>query len=146
MNYHYREVKGELITIHAPKLKLDCIIKSSVFILPIGDDHYKIGATFNWNDKTSKPSSKAKQELLEKLDKILNVDYVVVDHVAGIRPTVKDRRPLVGVHQKHKQLAILNGLGTRGVLLAPSMAKELYSHLEHQKVLSPEIDISRFKV
>jgi glycine/D-amino acid oxidase-like deaminating enzyme len=138
------EAKGELLTIHAPKLKLDVILKASIFIHPLENDLYKIGATFNWDDKTSKPTEEAKKELLDKLDVIINVDYKVVDHVAGIRPTTLDRRPLVGLHKKYTQFAILNGLGTRGVILAPSMAKSLYKCLEQEKQLSKEISIDRF--
>tara|TARA_R110002073_G_scaffold220418_1_gene380539 strand:- start:20219 stop:21259 length:1041 start_codon:yes stop_codon:yes gene_type:complete len=140
-----QEAKGELITIHAPQLKLTEMLKAAVFVLPLGDDLYKVGATFNWKDKTAHPTEVAKTELLEKLDSILSVAYTVVDHVAGIRPTTKDRRPLVGVHKTHNQLAILNGLGTRGVLLAPSMAKALYGYLENQTALSDEVNITRFE-
>ena len=138
------EAKGELLTIKAPDLKLDVILKASVFIQPMGNDLYKIGATFNWDDKTSTPTEAAKKELLDKLDTIIDAEYTVVDHVAGIRPTTKDRRPLVGSHNEHKQLAILNGLGTRGVILAPSMARQLYACLEHEEELSHEISIHRF--
>ena len=44
--------KGELLIIKAPDLQLDVVIKSSVFILPIGKDLYKVGATYDWLDKT----------------------------------------------------------------------------------------------
>ena len=71
--------------------------------------------------------------------------YTVTDHTAGIRPTVNDRRPLVGVHQEHKQLVVLNGLGTRGVMIGPTVAKNLFNHLEKGAELDPEIDIKRFK-
>ena len=138
------EAKGELLTIHAPNLKLDVILKSAIFLQPIGDDFYKIGATFNWDDKTSIPTESAKKELIKKIESFIETKYTIEDHVAGIRPTVKDRRPLLGVHNKYKQLAILNGLGTRGVMLAPTMAKELYQHLEFNKELAKEITIDRF--
>jgi glycine/D-amino acid oxidase-like deaminating enzyme len=138
------EAKGEMITIHAPELEIDFVLKSSVFIMPLGNDLYKIGATFAWDDTTSIPTEKAKKELIEKLNKIISVPYKVVDHVAGIRPTVRDRRPLVGIHNKHQQLVILNGLGTRGVMIAPTVAKELYSHIENGLELRKEINISRF--
>jgi glycine/D-amino acid oxidase-like deaminating enzyme len=46
-----------------------------------------------------------------------------MEHFAGVRPTVKDRRPLVGTHAEYSAIHILNGLGTRGVMLGPSMAK-----------------------
>ena len=139
-----KEAKGELLTIHSPNLSLDFIIKSSVFIMPLGDDNYKVGATFKWKDKTMQPTKKAREELENKLKKIINVPYTVIDQKAGIRPTIKDRRPILGKHSRYSQLAILNGLGTRGVMLAPKMAKQLYNHLEKNDVLSKEVAISRF--
>jgi len=138
------EAKGELITIHAPELEIDFVLKSGVFILPLGEQNFLVGATFNWKDKTNIPTEAARQELLKKLDKIITVDYEVVDQVAGIRPTVKDRRPLVGVHREHPQLAVLNGLGTRGVMIAPTTSLELFNHIENKVPLRKEIDIRRF--
>ena len=139
------EVKGELITIHAPNLNIDFQLKSTLFILPLGGDRYKVGATFNWSDKTSKPSKEGKEELVEKLEKVINVPYTILSQNAGIRPTVKDRRPLVGVQPTFPSLAILNGLGTRGVMIAPTMAKALFNYLEKGKELAPEINIKRFE-
>ena len=139
-----REAKGELLTIHAPDLKVNYLIKSAVFILPIGDDLYKVGATFNWTDKTKLPSQEGRNELEIKLNSVISCAYKIVDHTAGIRPTVIDRRPLLGIHKKHKQLAILNGLGTRGVMIAPLMAKKLFHNLEKGEQLEKEIDIARF--
>jgi glycine/D-amino acid oxidase-like deaminating enzyme len=105
---------------------------------------YKVGATFNWTDKTSNPSEEGKIELIDKLAKVINVPYKIIDQTAGIRPTVAGRRPLVGKHPKHQNLAILNGLGTRGVMIGPTVAKALYNHLEKQEDLDTEIDIKRF--
>lgn len=137
--------KGELLTIHAPDLKLDKVIKSAVFVMPLGNDLYKVGATFNWSDKTNEPTDKGKQELEEKLRTVITCDYKIVDHEAGVRPTTGDRRPLLGVHKDNNRLAVFNGLGTRGVMIAPLMAKKLYQFLEHGKTLDQEIDIVRFK-
>ncbi|CAI8339878.1 MAG: Glycine oxidase [Polaribacter sejongensis] len=139
------EAKGELLTIHAPELKIDFLLKSTLFILPMGDHYYKVGATFNWTDKTSNPSEEGKNELVTKLKKVINVPYTIVSQSAGIRPTVAGRRPLVGVHPKHPQLVVLNGLGTRGVMIAPTVAKNLFNHLENGQNLDNEIDIDRFK-
>ena len=139
-----REAKGELLTIHAPNLKVDFLIKAAVFVLPIGGDMYKVGATFNWKDKTKTPTNEGKEELIIKLNSFINCEYKIIDHTAGIRPTVSDRRPLVGKHKKHKQLAILNGLGTRGVMIAPLMAKKLFQYIENEIPLDNEISIERF--
>ena len=138
------EAKGELITIHAPELEIDFLLKSAVFVLPLGNHIYKVGATFNWKDKTSNPSEEGKEELVEKLKKVISVPYTIINQTAGMRPTVKDRRPLVGVHTENKQLVVLNGLGTRGVMIAPTVAKNLFNHLENNETLDEEIDIKRF--
>lgn len=139
-----QEAKGELITIHAPNLNVDFLIKAAVFVLPLGNNLFKVGATFNWKDKTKEPTSTGKLELVHKLNTFITVPYTIVDHSAGIRPTVKDRRPLIGTHPTYKNLAVLNGLGTRGVMIAPTSAKSLYRHLEDNIELDSEISIDRF--
>ena len=138
------EAKGELLTIHAPQLSIDFLLKSTVFVLPLGNHYFKVGATFNWKDKTSHPSEEGKVELVDKLKKVITVPYTIVDQTAGIRPTVKDRRPMVGIHPEFSNLAVLNGLGTRGVMIAPTVAKNLFNHLENGKDLDKEIHIKRF--
>lgn len=135
--------KGELLIIKAPKLQLDVVVKSNVFILPIGNDLYKVGATYDWSDKTNKPTEAGKQELVEKLSELISCDFEIIKHFAGVRPTVKDRRPLVGTHPIHSQLHVLNGLGTRGVMLGPYLANQLFQHIENSIPLEKEIDITR---
>lgn len=137
--------KGELLKIHAPNLKLDYCLNSSLFILPIGNDNYKVAATYNWTDKDSLPTEEGKKELLDKLDAIINCEYTVLEHFAGVRPTVLDRRPLVGEHPIHKSMYILNGLGTRGVMLGPYLAQLLFDSIENKTELDPQVDIIRFK-
>jgi len=137
--------KGELLTIHAPNLKFDYVLKAGVFLIPYGDDLYMVGATYEWKDLSHETTKKAKEQLLDKLKKLINCSFEVVDQVAGIRPTVKDRRPLVGKHQEHESLFVLNGLGTRGVMIGPYVAKQLYDFIEHKAPLEKEIDINRFK-
>ena len=136
--------KGEVLIIEAPDLKIDFAVKSSVFIIPEGNNRYFVGATYNWEDKTNHITSQARTELLEKLKTFLKCDFKVVSQVAGIRPTVKDRRPLVGTSLEYKNVHVFNGLGTRGVMMAPYVAKELFEHIELAKPLNPEINITRF--
>ena len=136
--------KGELFIIKAPALDLDVIVNTSVFILPLGNDLFKVGATYNWIDKTSTPTEEGKQELIDRIKEILICDFEIIQHLAGVRPTVKDRKPLIGRHPMHSQLYVLNGLGTRGVLLAPAMAKALFEYIEYGIPLDFSIDIKRF--
>lgn len=136
--------KGELLTIKAPALKEERVIKSSVFIIPLGRDMYRVGATYKWKDKSNTPTEECKQELLQKLNTFLKCPYEVVDHVAGIRPTVSDRKPLVGRHPEHENMYLLNGLGSRGVMIAPMASRQLYALIENKEAIVPEMDLCRF--
>lgn len=136
--------KGDLLLIKAPNLSLNAIVNASVFILPVGNQYFKVGATYNWYDKTSTPTEEGKQELISKLREIINCDFEIINHYAGVRPTVRDRKPLVGTHEVYKNLHVLNGLGTRGVMLAPYLANTLFNYLEYGIAVKPELDIKRF--
>ncbi|WP_335966495.1 FAD-dependent oxidoreductase [Galbibacter sp. PAP.153] len=137
--------KGELLEIEAPGLKLDFVLKSSVFIIPLKNDLYKIGATYKWKDKSNTPTEESRKELEEKLRTFFKCNYKVVNHVAGIRPTVTDRKPLIGKHPKYKNNYVLNGLGSRGVMIAPYVAQKLFDYIERGTLLDTEIDIARFQ-
>ena len=136
--------KGELLQIHAPKIQSRHIIKSAVFLVPLGEDCYSVGATYKWKDKTNTPTSGARSELLKKLQTFVKADFTVLGQRAGIRPTVTDRRPLVGQHPKYKNLYVFNGMGSRGVMIAPYASRRLYELIEHGKPLKQEMDIARF--
>ena len=136
--------KGELLIIKAPHLDLDVILNTSLYILPLGNDLFKIGATYNWDDKTALPTEAGKNELVQRIKEIITCDFEIMEHHAGVRPTVKDRKPLVGTYEHHNSIHILNGLGTRGVMLGPAMAKALFENIEYQKPLDRFVDIKRF--
>ena len=135
--------KGELLVIKAENLKLKEIINSSIWILPLGNNLYKVGATYNWQDKTNQKTEAGKLELLTSLKELITCDFEVVEHLAGVRPTVKDRRPILGKHYIHNDLYILNGLGTRGVLFAPYLSDKLFQFIENGIPLDNEISIER---
>lgn len=137
--------KGELLIIHAPELQIDFVLKSAAFLIPLGDDKYIVGATYEWKDLTNNISNKGKEELLFKLKKFITCPFEVVGQAAGVRPTVRDRRPLVGRHKDYANVFVLNGLGTRGVMIGPYAAKQLYGFIEHDTPLDKEIDILRFE-
>jgi glycine/D-amino acid oxidase-like deaminating enzyme len=137
--------KGELLTIKAPELRESRVIKSSVFIIPLKEDLYRIGATYKWEDKTNTPTQGAREELETKLRTFLKCPYEVTDHVAGVRPTVADRRPLVGRHPAFDNMFVLNGFGSRGVMTAPYASKVLFDFAECGLEIPAEMDISRFR-
>ncbi len=121
------------------------IVKSNLFLAPVPlSQQYIVGATYNWEDKSSNPTRKAREHLEKKFGKLYSGNYKIIGQKAGIRPTVKDRRPLLGRHPVYQNLFVFNGLGTRGVILAPMLAKMLFENIMFDLPLLNEVDIRRF--
>ena len=137
--------KGEIISVETSSLNIDKIIKSSIFFIPIKNNFFRVGSTYNWSDFNERITKNAKKILSDKLDNLIKIPYKITEHVAAIRPTVKDRRPLIGSHPKYKNIFIFNGLGVRGVLNSSYAADQLISFLEKNEPLNSAIDIARFK-
>lgn len=135
--------KGEYLFIKAPKLKSEVILKGALFIIPLGNDVYKVGATYSRNDHTTHTTEEARNTILKKLDKMISCDFEIIDQIAGVRPTVKDRKPLIG-NLQHAAIYFFNGLGTRGILMAPLLAEWLYNFAEKNGDLPNEVNIKRY--
>jgi glycine oxidase len=136
--------KGEVLTLEVKKFNPNCTLNKGVFLLPLSNNTFKCGATYEWHTTQAEITEKGKKELEEKLQKFLKADYSILHHEAGIRPTVVDRRPLLGSHPQNKNVFVFNGLGTKGVMLAPYFAELMKNYLIEKAKLSDEVDIKRF--
>lgn len=134
-------VKGEGLTVRIPGLHLTKAVHRGVFLLPLGDDRYRVGATFAWDDVWSGPTEAARHLLLDRLQRLVERDVEVLDHWAGVRPASKDRRPILGRIGAHE--VVFNGLGSRGVVLAPWCAQHLCDHLFDEVPLDVEVAVER---
>ncbi|MEN1786080.1 MAG: FAD-dependent oxidoreductase, partial [Bacteroidota bacterium] len=140
----YESAKGEALILRIPNLQTADIIKKHYFIVPLENDLFWFGSNYEWDDLTDDPTDTGRRFLEEQLRGILKVDYEVVDHLAAVRPVLKDRRPVLGYHTDHPEIAIFNGLGTKGTSIAPYWAKEMVALLTKEKALSAEVHLARF--
>ncbi|MEM7162779.1 MAG: FAD-binding oxidoreductase [Bacteroidota bacterium] len=138
------EVKGEVILIEDKNLNLEHAIKGPFYLVPVGKNRYKAGATFDWKSLDESTTDKAKEQIIEAVRPFLSNGFKVIGQKGGVRPTVKDRRPLVGTHSKYHNLHILNGLGTRGVTLGPYFSSQLLDAIFENKTIDFEANIARF--
>ena len=138
--------KGEHFIIHSENLKTDKLISKNIFIIPKGNNLYNVGATFIWNDVSEKVTEEGRAEIQEKLSKIINTEYSIVEEKAGIRPTIKDRRPVLGCHPYLKNVYIFNGMGTKGVSIAPYFANYFVDYLHENFDISDEVAVKRFVI
>ncbi|GER58150.1 NAD(P)/FAD-dependent oxidoreductase [Patiriisocius marinus] len=136
--------KGEYIIVNAPLLKCTSVLKGPVMVIPLGNDLYKVGASYGRDELSMDITEDARFDLSDKLKTMITCDFEVVDQVAGIRPTVKDRKPLIGVLPASHNVAFLNGLGTRGLTMAPLLAKQLFDFIENDTEIPSELNLARF--
>ena len=136
--------KGDVLTIKCPEMICDDVVNAGFFIMPLGNDYYRVGASFEWNNHSHEISIAARHELEGKLKGLLKVPFEVIDQLTGMRPTTGDRRPVMGAHPKFEGLYIFNGLGSKGVLLAPYYANHLTDHIFNNIPIEKEVSIHRY--
>lgn len=143
-----KPVKGEVLTIEFeqdfPEGSENFLLNKKCYLLPLGQHKYRVGATYNWKDLNEEVSEAGLAELTAHIQEITPIPFKVLVHNAGVRPASIDRRPIIGTHPEHEQLAVFNGLGAKGVMLAPYFAKELVLHLTQKKVPHKEYGAARF--
>jgi glycine/D-amino acid oxidase-like deaminating enzyme len=139
-----RALKGETLTI-AVQPFLPRVYNRGVYVVPsAAPDQYKVGATYHAHDFTEAITLKAKQELSDKLDELLLRPRQLLSQQWGMRPTVSDRRPVIGPSRHNSKIILFNGLGTKGVSLAPFFSARLALWLEGKGLIEPTVAIERF--
>ena len=141
-NIRFHPLKGEVLHLNI-NYKSKFILNRNGFVLP-RDGHYIAGSNYDLVDRDWQPTTAAREEIAGKIDKILNIDYEIVGQRAGLRPTTHDRRPVLGLLPKYPQIGVFNGLGTKGVSLAPYFAHQFAEFLINGSEIEPEVQIERF--
>ena len=136
---HHLEVKI------SEKIEDDFTIKKKHFIFPLNENTYYYGGTYDREQTHHKIDDSAVEKLTNALAEFYPNDFEVTQVKFGFRPTVKDRRPIVGAHSEFKNFYVFNGLGARGILNGNYFAINLYNHLENGEEIHPEVDLKRFQ-
>lgn len=140
-----KPAKGEVLTIHSEHILLENdIYNKGFFVLPLGNNLYKVGATYQWDVLNDAPTDAAKQELIRKINSVITTPFKIINHQAGVRPSVTDRRPVIGNHPLHQNAFVFNGFGTKAVMLAPYFANHLISFITNNTPINPEVTANRF--
>lgn len=119
-------------------------LKKKHFLFPLNEEIHYYGGTYDPNERGDEVDEFAKQQLIDGLSEFYPHSFEIKEVNYGFRPTVKDRRPILGSHPECPNFYVFNGLGARGILNGCYFSKELYEHIENQKPLMPEVNLKRF--
>lgn len=136
-----RPLKGETLTIKTTQ-QVSTIYNRGVYVVP---GIWRVGATYQFQDSTRTITQQGLEELTEKLEELISFPYTIINQSWGMRPSTLDRRPILGSHPDHQSVVIFNGLGTKGVSLAPYFSRVLAEWLEKGTPINKEVDIQRYK-
>lgn len=139
----FNPAKGEILTLRIPDLEERRTIHRDIWLARAGDA-YRCGSTYDWQHLDSEPTPSGRTQILDSLTRLLGLPIEVVEHRAAVRPTMHDFHPAVGFHPRYPQLGCLNGLGSKGSLLAPSLAKLLLDSRDSRADIPPSIDVQRW--
>jgi glycine/D-amino acid oxidase-like deaminating enzyme len=140
-------LKGELAYFElAQPLLIPYLISAQYFILPLSMQRLVVGATYERNKADPLPTTVALQKFQTFLNDILAlpITFRCYRHLAGVRPSTPDRRPIIGRHPIFSNIFIFNGLGTKGVLLAFYFSDMLTQVLLKNAPIEKEVDLLRF--
>jgi glycine/D-amino acid oxidase-like deaminating enzyme len=137
---------GEVLTLKSNIKTKNMCVNRVKWLLPRGNHTYKLGATYKWDVVKSQPTEEGRDELLTGIKPIISSEvfdhFEITNQETGLRPASKDRRPYAG--KMNDNTYILNGFGTRGVLIGPATAAHLVRFIFEDKELPKEINIARY--
>ena len=138
--------KGHHIKVKlSEKIPENVTIKKKHFLFPVNDALYFYGGTYDREQRHDQIDDSAVEQLKKGLSEIYTSAFEIADVNVGFRPTVKDRRPIIGRHPDHQHLYVFNGLGARGILNGCYFSKSLYDFIEADIPLPLEVSLDRFK-
>jgi len=135
--------RGEILTIRVPGLRETRIVNRGVWLAPMGDELFRVGSTYDWDDLDAGPTQAGRDELCMRLREFLRLPFEVIDHSAAVRPIVTGRHPIIGMHPHFPQFGVFNGLGSKGALQAPLFAGQLADLLSSGKSPDDRVDVQQ---
>lgn len=139
----FKPAKGEILTVRVPGLTENRVVHRGVWLAPLGNELFRVGSTYEWQQLDNVPTPAGRDEILSRLREFLLLPFEVVEHRAAVRPIHLNQYPVVGFHPQHKQLGYFNGLGSKGTLHAPFFANHFARVLSGEVPLDPDVDLSR---
>ncbi len=141
----WKPAHGDILTVESETELPEWLLNRAQFILPQGAGRFRFGATYEWEAERSGPTSAGKATLLEAFEEWVKIPEIsVVDQQAGIRPIIRDQKPVLGRHGEVRNLYVFNGMGSKGGLWAPALAEVLLDFMEGAAELDREVDVARF--
>ena len=137
--------RGETLDLGGKGHSREVLLQSGIWLMAESKDSLRAGSTYDHDELAGEPTMQARETILDGLSEFLNETPTVVGQRCGVRPSTRDRLPVMGRHPDQPQLALFNGFGSKGATWAPPLAECFAGHLLDGEPLDGEIDLLRFR-
>ncbi len=134
--------KGEILTVKIPGLNEQRAVHRGIWLVAVGDDLYRMGATYDRKNLNTTPTETGREELCSRLSNFMRLPFEVLDHHAAVRPIILGRKPLIGFHPQYPQMGYFNGLGSKGSLQAPWFADTFAQSISENNNIPSEFNVA----
>ena len=139
-----RCAKGEILTVRAEGWdEMRIRVGAGGWLVPLAEGCFKLGSTYEWDRLDMEPSEAGLERLQRIATKLGGSDYQIIAHEAGVRPILRRSEPLIGPMEAGGWM--FNGLGSKGSLYAPGMARRLASWMLDGQEPEEHFDIRAFR-
>ncbi len=143
-------IKGQTIRLARPDSLADLPALSGFgYVVPDGNT-LVVGSSYEHDFEDVQPSQVQSEALRAKAAQMLPAlaDAEILDARAGVRVTVPRRHsprrlPLLGPLRGHQRVWVFTGLGSKGLLTAPLLARHLPTYLEDPTRIPPDVQPPR---
>ncbi|QDV52051.1 bifunctional tRNA (mnm(5)s(2)U34)-methyltransferase/FAD-dependent cmnm(5)s(2)U34 oxidoreductase [Gimesia fumaroli] len=139
----FEGAKGEILTLKIPGLTERRVVHRGVWLAHWQDDLYRAGSTYDREHLDCDPTTAGREEICARLSEFLKLPFEVVDHRAAVRPVIRGRLPIMGLHPAQNKVGFFNGFASKGSLQTPWMANYFVEVLEGKQTLDKHLDLSR---
>ena len=120
---NFNSMKGEVLRVRLSGREVPRhVILRSTWLAPSTDGLWAAGGSHNCDELDGLPTAAGHDQIMEGLRSTLNAGAEVVSHHAAVRPFLNHQQPIAELHPRFPQMAVFNGLGTKGFLVAPRLA------------------------
>lgn len=135
-----RGVRGEIIRVYCPKVKLNRPIRLlhpryPIYICPKENSNFVIGATQIESEDMSSISVKSSLDLLSSLYFVNNnfAEARITEMNTQLRPTLNTNNPQIIINNKLKLIAV-NGLYRHGFLISPAITNIVVDYILNNNI------------
>ncbi|MEY4939157.1 MAG: hypothetical protein RIQ93_892 [Verrucomicrobiota bacterium] len=136
--------KGEMLELSVTGLTAGVILNRRHWLLPINTETAWVGATHEPGHFDTIPSDSARAALEASARALLARGVEITGHRAGVRVNLPDKHAVAGRHPANPRLGVCNGLGAKGGLVAPELARQWVCHLTRGDPFEAEFSPARF--